>query len=117
MVSAVVIATRISTKSSAKMALTGTSCGSAAVSVASAVSVMSAPSRRTGRLGLAERAGPVVVVRVVTHHIRGEAHVTQNPRDVHRLDLAEQEPFDHRRVVEVVAVLPPDLPATLGAEV
>src|SRR4051794_12420779 len=109
MVSALVIATRISTKSSAKMALTGTSCGSAAasvasvsvvsvVSVASAASVMSAPSRRAGQLGWGKRAGPLVVVGVVAHHVRGEAHVAQDSRDIHRLDFTQQEPFDHRGV-------------------
>src|ERR1700757_3217494 len=94
MVFAVVTGTRICTKSVAKMAFSGTRCGAAGVV-----------------------PGPGLVVRIVAHDLRSEAHVAEDPADVHRLDLPGEEPVDERRVVDAGPVLPEDLPAGGRAEV
>src|SRR5215467_10021635 len=114
MVFAVVTDTRICVKSVAKTAFSGTSSGARSSAPCSAV--MTGPPLRC-RLPACVVLRPRVVVGIVAHHVWRQAHVAEDPADVHRLDLPGQEPVDQRLMIDVVPVLPEDLPAGIRAEV
>src|SRR2546428_380418 len=94
------------TKSSSNLALMGTGCGSG----------MRTSLCSRGRR-LAVLFCPLVLVGVVTHDLRGEAHPGQDAADVGRLDLPGKQVFNDCLLVQGIFVLPPDLPARPGAEV
>src|SRR5215470_15748652 len=113
------------TKSPSNIALTGTGwppasggCGSGAP--VSWVSVIVPPDEwadpSCGRLR-GVRLGPPVAVCVIPHDLRREPHPAQDSLHRRRLDVAAEQALDHRRVVQGVAVLPPDLAAGPRAEV
>src|ERR1700686_805105 len=93
------------TKSPSNLALIGMGCGSGMIS----------SLRCRGRLAVLRR--PPVVVGVVAHDLRGEAHPCQNTWHVWRLNLAGQQALHDSLIVHGVPVLPPDLAADGRAEV
>src|SRR2546428_590190 len=95
------------TKSSSNLALMGTGCGSG----------MRTPICSRSRCWLAVLFCPCVVVSVLAHHLRGQAHPGQNPTDIRRLDLPGEQPLDDRLLVQHILVLPPDLATRTRAEV
>src|SRR5690242_9443923 len=94
------------TKSPSNLALIGMGCGSGMVS-----------SLRCRCGGLAVLCRPLVVVGVVAHDFRREAHPGQNARHVWLLDFTGQQALYDGLLVHGIPILPPDLAADGGAEV
>src|SRR5256885_7761392 len=104
-----VFSTRTSwvTKSSSNLALMGTACGSG----------MRTSFCSRSRSRLAVLFCPRVLVGVVTHDLRGEAHPGQDAAHIGRLDLPAKQAFNDRLLVQRILVFPPDLTTWPGAEV
>src|SRR6266568_1774278 len=95
------------TKSSSNLALMGTGCGSG----------MRTSFCSRGCYRLAVLFCPLVLVGVVTHHLRGKAHPGQDAAHVGRLDIPSKQVFNDRLLVQRILVLPPDLATWPRAEV
>src|SRR2546423_9459169 len=87
------------TKSSPNLALMGTGCGSG----------MRTSFCSRGRYRLAVLFCPRVLVGVVPHDLRGEAHPGQDAAHVGRLDLPAKQALNDRLLLQGILAFPPDL--------
>src|SRR6266566_737187 len=95
------------TKSSPNLALMGSGCGSG----------MRTSFCSRGSYRLAVLFCPLVLVGVVAHDLRGQAHPGEDATHVGRLDIPSKQVFNDRLLVQRILVLPPDLATWPRAEV
>src|ERR1700751_1315803 len=60
--------------------------------------------------------GPFVAIGIITHNIRRESHVVEDPGKIGGLDFAGKKAFSDCLHVKHIPIVPPDLPTYLRAE-